>query len=337
MDAFIISKAENIRYLSGFTGGTDAVLLISRESNYLITDSRYIEQAGRESPEWELCLEKPPETKMIEKLGSPYQKIGFEPHAVSYQDYLELTRSLSGELMPLSAVVEDMRKVKEEEELQCLKNAAAAGGQVFSKVCTLIQPGLSERHIAAQIGFYLREYGCDKESFDTISLSGKNAAMPHGMPGDSKLAPGDMLTLDFGGFYQGYAGDMTRTVAVSKADQSLVDRYQAVLEAQKRGVAMVKAGVSCREIDLAVRASLKEYKLDQHFSHGLGHGVGLEIHESPRVSFRSDEILEENMVITIEPGIYIPGWGGIRIEDTVIVKERGCEIITDSDKELLII
>lgn len=337
MDAFIVSKPENIRYLSGFTGGSDAILLISRESNYLVTDSRYIEQAARESPEWEFCLEKPPDTGMIAKLAGSYRKVGFEPHAVTYQEYMMLSKSLPCELYPLTQVVEEMRKVKEEEELQCLRKAAAAGAQVFDQICDLIQPGLSEKHIAAQIGFYLREYGCEKESFDTISLSGQNAAMPHGMPGNDKLTPGDMLTLDFGGFYQGYAGDMTRTVAVSKADQCLVDRYQAVLEAQKKGVNMVKAGVSCRDIDLAVRESLKEHQLDQYFTHGLGHGVGLEIHESPRVSFRSEEILEKNMVITIEPGIYIPGWGGIRIEDTVIVKERGCEIITASDKQLLII
>jgi Xaa-Pro aminopeptidase len=337
LDAVLISKAENIRYLSGFTAGNDAVLLISDEDQFLFTDSRYTQQVQRESPGWELKLEKPPLRRELFNVSQRYAYIGFESQVMSYNDYSQLSHKLSARLIPLPGLVENLRLTKEEEELERLRQAAHTGDLVFDKICGLIQPGISERHIANQIGYCLREYGCDKESFDTISVSGPNAALPHGQPGGRLLQPGDMLTMDYGGFYQGYASDMTRTIAVARAEPLFRDRYEAVLEAQMAGVSMVQAGVSCRAVDQAVRACLSRHGLEEFFIHGTGHGLGLEIHEPPRVSSQSSEILKENMVITIEPGIYISGWGGIRIEDTVIVKQGGCEIITHSDKNLLII
>ncbi len=337
LDAMLVSKPENIRYLSGFTGGSDAVLLLSSQNQYIFTDSRYTEQVQRECPGWDLRLEKPPGREELINLSRMYKHIGFESQFVTHYEHMELNKNLMGQLIPLTGLVEELRLIKDEEELDYLRQAAHIGDRVYDKICSIIRAELSEKHIANQIVYYLKEFGCDKESFDTISVSGVNAALPHGQPGDKLLRPGDMLTLDYGGFLQGYASDMTRTIAVAKADQSLIDKYRAVLEAQITGLNLVKEGVSCKEIDETVRNCLKKYSLDKYFIHGTGHGVGLEIHEAPRVSFSSSEILRKNMVITIEPGIYISGWGGIRIEDTVIVKDGGCEIITHSDKELLII
>lgn len=337
MDAFLVTKAENIHYLSGFTGGSDAKLLISAHKAFILTDSRYFEQVARECPHWELVEEKPPDFKKFIELSSKYKRIAVEGHNITHQFYCELNRRIWSEICSVADVIEDMRIIKDEQELALLRKTASISDEVFDEILKTIQPGISERLIASKIAYLLKIKGCDKESFDTIAVSGENAALPHGHPGDKLLVPGDMITMDYGGFYKGYAGDMTRTVAVSEASQQLRDNYQAVLEAQQLGVSMVKADVSCRDIDQAVRNCLKKYKLDMYFQHGTGHGVGLEIHEQPRVSFSSDTVLAENMVVTVEPGIYIPGWGGIRIEDTVIVKKGGCEIITHSDKSLLIV
>ncbi len=337
LDAMLVSQAENIRYLSGFTAGSDALLLLSYQNQYILTDSRYTEQAGRECANWELILEKPPDHKELKNLSGQYKRIAFESQALSYHQYTQLAGEIPAQLIPVSGLIEELRMIKDEEELELLRKAAKIGDQVFEKICSLIQVGISERDVANQVLYYLRDYGCEKESFDIISVAGLNAALPHGQPGSRLLQAGDMLTLDFGGFYEGYASDMTRTVAIARADHKLRDRYQAVWEAQLNGLNLVKAGESCQAIDQAVRKSLQKYGLDQFFIHGTGHGLGLQIHESPRVSSQSKEILAQNMLITIEPGIYIPAWGGIRIEDTVIVKDGGCEIITHSDKNLLII
>ena len=332
-----MNKAENIRYLSGFSGGSDASLLISSEKNIILTDSRYIEQAKIECPGWEIVQEKPPGMEKLIELSAEFLNIGVEGHSITYQFFSELQKSLQSKILPMINSIEGLRLIKDENELEFLRKTAQISDQVFLDICNIIRPGLSERSIANHIVFLLKEKGCDRESFPTIAVAGENASLPHGQPGDRLLKPADMFTMDYGGFYQGYAGDMTRTVAIGTASKELRDRYQAVLEAQHLGVSMVKACVSCRDIDTAVRECLKKYKLDNYFRHGTGHGVGLEIHEEPRVSPRSETVLAENMIITIEPGIYIPGWGGIRIEDSVIVKNGGCELLTRSNKELIII
>jgi Xaa-Pro aminopeptidase len=337
LDAFLVSKAENIRYLSGFTGGEDARLLLSANQCYIFTDSRYFEQVGRECPDWELIESKTLGNKELPEISSGLRRIGVEGHVITYNSYCELNKSLDNKLVSLTGVVEKLRLVKEHDELQMMREAARIGDEVFTDLGHKIAVGVSEKELASEIAYLLRQKGCEGEAFATIALAGENAALPHGHPGKYKLQPGDMLTMDFGGFYRGYAADMTRTVAIANADKDLQSRYQAVLESQQLGVSMVKAGVTCREIDMAVRNCLGKYGLDKYFQHSTGHGLGLEIHEAPAVSSRSDMVLEENMVITVEPGIYIAGWGGIRIEDTVIVKNGGCEVITHSNKSLLII
>lgn len=227
--------------------------------------------------------------------------------------------------------------VKEPYELKLLRHSARISTEVFAEIKNYIKVGITEKDIANQIVFLLKAKGGSKEAFDTIAVAGENAALPHGQPTNRPLVNGDMLTLDYGGFYQGYAGDMTRTVAIGSANDKLKEYYNKVLEAQKLGVSLVKAGVMAKDIDKAVRDKLNSYDLGSYFAHSTGHGLGLEVHEMPSISYKSDIILQENMVITIEPGIYIKGWGGIRIEDTVIVKADSCEVITHADKELIIL
>ena len=338
LDAFLVSKGENIRYLSGFTGGEDARLLLTPQHRYIFTDSRYFEQTRRECPDWELVESRPPGIEELQKVSSGLNHIGVEGHFISYSSYRQLEQSLPNRLVPLTDVVEKLRQVKDEGELQMMREAARIGDEVFSELCRYkIAPRVSERELASQIVYLLRNKGCDNEAFATIALGGENAALPHGHPGEYRLRARDMLTLDFGGFYSGYAADMTRTVVIGEATPEFQRRYQQLLEAQKMGVSLVKAGAICREIDATVRNCLDDYGLADYFRHSTGHSLGLEIHETPAISSRSDAVLEENMVVTVEPGIYIAGWGGIRIEDTVIVKNGGCEVITHSDKNLLII
>ncbi|MDD2620277.1 MAG: Xaa-Pro peptidase family protein [Syntrophomonadaceae bacterium] len=337
IDALLVSKPENIRYLSGFTGGSDARLLISDRENCILSDNRYWEQVTLECPGWQFWEVKPPGYNELRKLSQPYKRMGVESHYITYQFFMDLQSILDVKIVALSGLIEKLRLCKEESELECLRTAGQIGDAVFKDICGFLKAGQSEMQIANQIVFWLKEKGCNKEAFDTIAVSAENAALPHGQPGKRQIKAGDMLTMDFGGFYQGYAGDMTRTVVFNKPDNHFRENYLKVLEAQQLGVSIIKSGVPCREVDQAVRNCLKKYDLDQYFIHSTGHGLGLEIHEQPRISPVSEILLLENMVVTIEPGIYIPGWGGIRIEDSVIVKSEGCELLTHSDKNLIII
>lgn len=337
LDAFLVTRPENIRYLSGFTGGRDGRLLVTEERCYIFSDARYFEQIAVEAADWELVAGNGIGLDSLVSICDNFKRLGFESHDTSYDFYQQMEQKLPNKLAALTNTIEKFRMIKEETELASLRAAAGAGDTVFQQLCQELQPGLSEQYIANRIGWLLREAGCSKESFDTIAVAGANAALPHGQPGSYRLQSGDMLTLDLGGFYQGYSGDMTRTVVIEKASSKFRDYYLYLLEAQELGVSLVKAGVNCQELDRKVRDCLAKYGLDIYFQHGTGHGLGLEVHEAPRLSSSSQAILEENMVVTVEPGIYIPGWGGIRIEDTVIVKNGGCEVITHSDKGLIII
>lgn len=337
IDALLVTKGENIRYLSGFTGGSDARLLISPTEKYILTDSRYREQVERECPGWQLMEERPPGFKQLQEVSRAYKRLGVEAHAITCSFYLELQKTLKSDLQPLSSLVEALRQVKDESELELIRESARIADAVFKDICLRIKPGVSERDIANEISYLLRQKACEKESFDVIVVSAENAALPHGRPGNRRLIPGDMVTLDFGGFYEGYTADMSRTIALTKASARFRELYQILLAAQEKGIASVRAGQSCREIDRLVREELRAYGAEQYFIHGTGHGLGLEVHEQPRISPLSDAVLEENMVITIEPGIYIKGWGGLRIEDDVIVKDKYAEVITHSDKSLLLL
>ncbi|SHG65936.1 Xaa-Pro aminopeptidase [Thermosyntropha lipolytica DSM 11003] len=338
LNAFLVSKPENIRYLSGFTGGEDAKLLILEDEQYIITDTRYREQAAREAPHFELLLDKFPYLEALNKVRrSCWDRLGIESLHLTYHEYRMLESTLDVDLFPLEYEVEELRMVKEEEELECIREAARIGDMVFEEIVSFLKPGITEKKIADRIAFLLREKGCAKEAFDVIAAAGENASLPHARPGEKAVKPGEMLILDYGGFYEGYAADMTRTVFIGSPSAYFQDAYREVLKAQKIGISVVRAGIKASKVDEAVRDYLKSSGLGDYFVHSTGHGLGLEIHEKPALSPAGDIELKENMVVTIEPGIYIPGKGGIRIEDTVIVKKDGCEIITRTDKELRII
>ncbi|MDD3853217.1 MAG: Xaa-Pro peptidase family protein [Syntrophomonadaceae bacterium] len=336
VDAFIVVKAENIYYLSGFTSGEDALLLITGTDKFILTDARYSEQLKQEAPDWNLLQGKPGSLDELKEVTLDCQRIGIEDSIV-YRQFCELHKQLPNKMTALSGLVEELRIIKDETELDLMRKCASISDIVFSRLLDFIKPGITEIEVANFIANALREGGCQKEAFDTIAVSAENAALPHGKPGKRLLTEGDMLTLDFGGIYAGYCADMTRTVVIESASQRLHSLYEQVFSAQMAGVAAVKPGITAAQVDKIVRDCLAVAGLDKYFVHGTGHGLGLEVHEKPTVSPRGTGYLEENMVITIEPGIYIPGWGGIRIEDSVIVKSGGCEIITCSDKNLILI
>ncbi|MDR1615939.1 MAG: Xaa-Pro peptidase family protein [Syntrophomonadaceae bacterium] len=337
IDALLVTKPENIFYLTGFTGGADGRVLVTENGLFLSTDRRYEQQAHLECPKTEIIIESAGGYKLLAHKYERLKKLGMESHHITWQDYLGLKKIFTGALIPCAGVVETLRIIKDEEELNLLRRSAAVNDEVFSTVLNEIKPGASETDIAAMINHQYRLKGCNKEAFDIIALAGKNTALPHGRSGASLLKSGDMITIDMGVFYEHYVSDMTRTFALGAAGEKFEKLYNILREVQQMGIALVKPGVVCKEIDAAIRAFLKKHNLADFFAHSTGHGIGLEIHEEPVVSLSGGVVLQKNMVITVEPGIYIPGWGGIRIEDSVIVKENGCEVITKSPKEFIII
>ncbi|MGI6435100.1 MAG: M24 family metallopeptidase [Syntrophomonadaceae bacterium] len=332
LQGILITAPANIRYLSGFTAGADARLLLTLEQQFIFTDSRYREQAALECPDWNYQEEKASALEKMTQVVQGFKKVGFESLHTSYAFYQRLAQSMPLAWEPVLDLVETQRLVKTPAELDKLKRAAQIGDETFTAVLPMIEAGVEEKSLADTIVYLLRQKGCEKEAFDAIVVSGENAALPHGRPGSRRFRPGDMVTMDFGGIFDGYVGDMTRTVAVKPATKRFREIYRAVMEAQQTGLDIIRAGVSCRQVDEAVRKCLQVRGLDQYFTHGTGHGVGLDIHEGPRLAASSLETLQENMVVTVEPGVYIPGWGGVRIEDTVIVTRSGVEIITHSSK-----
>jgi Xaa-Pro aminopeptidase len=336
-DAFLVAKPANIRYLSGFTSGEDAYLLVDGDGPTLVSDARYSSQAALECPD---CVYEEHGGDPLDRVcafGIKYKRLALEAAVISQREYARLEAKLGARLLPVENWVEDLRLVKNEAECERLRRAAALSGAVFAGLLEALQPGMRERDIAARLEYELKLAGAEALAFPTIAAAGANAALPHAKPGEYRIRPGDMLTVDWGGKVDGYVSDMTRTVAVVSASQRFKDEYARVLEAQEIGLSAVRAGVRTDEVDAKVRKALARYGLAAYFAHGTGHGIGLEIHEAPSVSPRSSVFLTRNMVITIEPGIYIPGYGGIRIEDSVIVTPQGAELITPVDKAFTII
>lgn len=331
-DGLLVTDPANIFYLSGFSG--DGTLLVTENQQYLITDPRFTEQAGQESPEF--VIQGLPTDGWV-SLTQNLNRVGFESGYVTYRGFQTWFKTLGDKLFPCNPLVEQLRLIKEETELEKIRTAVRIGDDVFQDILPEIRPGTSERHLGMMIDHRLRVRGCEKEAFDTIVVSGKRSSLPHGRPSDKILEVGDVVTFDFGGLYQAYAGDMTRTVVVGKSCSRSRDIYSRVLEAQMTGVVAIAPGKSCREVDLAVRGIFERNNLDQYFAHSTGHGVGLGVHEAPSVSRRNDTVLQEGMVITVEPGLYIPGWGGVRIEDVVLVKGNGHEVLTSTAKDLMVI
>ena len=337
LDGVVVSKLENLHYFSGFTGD-DSMLVIGMNTAQLVTDFRYVEQAAREAPDFQI---KKQEKGLLRRVAeviheNGLSRVGFEGGSLCYDWHRKIARQLHDVDFSHSVRLDDLRQVKSEEELSCIRRAMEIGDEAFAYILTYIRPGLSELDVAAALENCMRQQGSLCPSFATIVASGKRGSLPHGTATEKLINVGEFVTMDYGAVYKGYHSDMTRTVCVGRADEKQRHVYSTVLKAQELGVGLVQPGASGKEVDRRVRQQIAEAGYGRYFGHGLGHSVGLEIHEEPRLSPSSTcEALAENMLVTVEPGIYIPDWGGVRIEDTVVVKEGGCEILTHSPKELL--
>ena len=338
LEGILIFSAENIRYLTGFTG-TEGFLLAVGDENILMVDGRYIIQAQEEAKECRiLLLEKGIEgvAAYISSLG--LKQVGFEAEGVSVALFDKLRhRMREVELVPVGEELERLRGVKTKEEIFWIKGAIKIAEGAWEKILEMVKPGTREDELALEFEYMMKKRGSEGIAFDLIVASGPRSALPHARPSSRKLEVGDLVLFDFGSRYRGYSSDETCTLILGSATQQQKRIYQIVKEAHDKALERVKPGVRLAEIDAAARRHISEAGHGKHFGHGTGHGVGMAVHEWPVVGKDSQDIAEEGMVFTIEPGIYIPGWGGIRIEDMVLVTSGGCEILTDIPKDLIII
>lgn len=338
IDGFLITSTYNRRFMTNFTGSAGVVLISQKEAKF-ITDFRYVEQAGKQAPDYEIVQHK---GTIIEEVGKQAEamnisKLGFEQEHLTYATYKAYEMAIDGQLLPVSGVIENLRLIKTSSEIKILKEAAAIADAAFTHILDFLRPGISELDVSNELEFFMRKQGATSSSFDIIVASGIRSALPHGVATDKIIEKGDFVTLDYGAYYNGYVSDITRTLAVGKPSEELINIYDIVLEAQLRGMAGIKPGMTGREADALTRNLIEEKGYGQYFGHSTGHGIGLEVHEGPALSFRSDIILEPGMAVTVEPGIYLPGVGGVRIEDDTIVTIEGNEALTHSTKELIIL
>ncbi len=337
VDGFLVSDLKNVRYLSGFSGSSGC-LLISPKEKIFFTDFRYEEQAKKEVRGFDILIEKEERPKLvIKKAKSMGIKIlGFET-TVSYAFYRSLLKK-GVRVKAVSNVVEDMRKIKDREELKFISQAVERAQRAFIGIKPYIKKGVSEKRIATRLEENLKKAGCGPLPFDIIVASGPNSAMPHAKPTDKKINAGDLVVVDWGGEAGGYFSDMTRTFVMRGRDTSKQQEiYETVLRANLKAIGIVKEGIHARVVDKTAREVIRKEGFGDFFGHGTGHGVGLDIHELPRISRLGREYLKAGMVLTIEPGIYLPGLGGARIEDMVVAEKRGRSILTSIPKGLEII
>ncbi len=342
LDAIVSSDGYNMRYISGFSGAT-GFMFISKKRSVIITDSRYTIQAKEEAPDFEVIeiSIKRNYSVVLEELckEDKCKAIGFDNKSISYSEYKLLKTAFpeSVKLVELGNDLEDLREVKSDKEIEYIREAERIGDIAFEKILNIIKPGMTELQVAANLEFIMKEEGAENLSFETIVASGINSSKPHAAPGTKLIEPGDFVTMDFGCMYKGYCSDMTRTVVIGKANDKQKEIFSIVLEAQKRALEGIKAGEECKVIDALARDYIASKGYGECFGHGLGHSVGLFIHETPALSPSSKAVLKSNMLETVEPGIYVEGFGGVRIEDLVVVTETGIINLTSSPKELIII
>lgn len=340
LEAFLVSEIANVRWASGFSGSAGWVLLKGNDAVFL-TDSRYTIQAGEEVRGMPVFTFANPVTSVqflkehVGKMG--IGKLGFESETVTYATFEDWSKAWSGvELVPAKNLVSPLRMVKSAEEVEGIRRACKLADACFEHVCRMIQPGISEYDIALDIEFFFRRQGAQL-AFEPIVVSGERSARPHGHASEKKLEVGDFVTLDFGAQVDGLCSDMTRTVVVGEATDRHREVYNQVLKAETSCIEMMKAGLEAKAVDAHARKVLDEKGLAQYFGHGLGHGLGSVVHDSGRMSPTSDDVLAKGQVWTVEPGVYIEGFGGVRIEDDVLVTENGVEVLTHSPKELLVL
>ena len=333
-DGVLLNKPANRFYAAGFTGSAGTVI-ITPDQQYLVTDFRYKRQAEEQSPSFTyLQIDKHESAlKHIHSLG--LQRVGIEEESVSVMLAEEYRKAIPGiELVPMQQYMTIIRSVKEPEELALIRQAANVADEGWAMIQDRIRPGVSEKDLALELEFHMRRRGADGVSFQFIVASGIRSALPHGIASDKLIEAGDFLIFDFGNLVGGYCSDMTRTLVVGTADEQQQEVYQTVLQAQQTALAAVKPGITGQELDAIARNIIETAGYGPYFGHGLGHGVGIEIHELPHINHLGTVPLRPGMVITIEPGIYLPDRGGVRIEDLVVVTETGYEVLSHSSKAL---
>ena len=345
IDGLLVVKREdltrqNALYISGFSGST-ANIVITPRHRVLLTDDRYVEQAADECPCFDVIKHERPFTKKLKEviLELGIKKLGYETNGLTVDLLEEIRNALSPEvqLIPTKGLIEGLRARKDPEEIDLLRKAAAITDDAFEHIKQYIKPGVSERELALELEFFMRQHGAMKTAFDIILVSGPRTTLQHGQPSDRKIEPGDFVLIDFGAVYQHYCSDMTRTLVVGRLSKEQEKVYNAVKCAQEKSLELLRAGAKGAEAARAARAIIEEAGYGDYTGHGLGHGVGLEVHEEPYIRGSGDLILEEGHVVTAEPGIYIQGWGGVRIEDTVVIRKDGCERLTRSSKDLVVL
>jgi len=338
LDGFVVTHPANLRYLCGYTG-SNGLLLFLGESRVFFTDRRYAQQSHDEVKDARIVIAKGPllndAAKLFGRLRSPH--VGFEADHTTVVAAADLRRLGRKKIVwkPTSGLLMRQRIRKDADELRIIQQAVKMGAAVYEQALQAIRPGIRESEVAGRLEFAAREAGADGMSFDTIVAAGKRSALPHGRASNQPIPRRGFVVVDSGVVLNGYCSDMTRTVHVGSASVEERRWYQSVLAAQLAGIASVRPGTTGGAVDHAAREVLRKAKLDKFFTHSTGHGVGLEIHEPPRLGKQQEERLEPGMVITVEPGIYVPGKGGIRIEDMVVVTARGCQVLTPVTKELI--
>jgi Xaa-Pro aminopeptidase len=338
-DAALVTAAPNVRYLTGLASSNAALLLPASGQGVLATDSRYALAAQRDCPDLELITERFVEPRLAaEMTRRAMRTVAFEAHEMTVERHAELAAKVDGvTLVPFGKAIEELRMVKDPSELELLATACRITCQAIADVFVLIRPGLTERKLAAALDARMAGLGADGPAFDTIVASGPNGAIPHHLPTDRPVRRGDLITMDFGAGYAGYHADMTRTVALGEPAGWQREIYELVAAAQRAGIEAARPGADVAEVDAAARDLIRDAGHGEHFGHGLGHGVGLEVHEAPTIGYSRTGKLADRVPVTIEPGVYLPGRGGVRIEDVLVVGASGAGLLTTTTRELLVL
>ncbi|HEX9656099.1 MAG TPA: Xaa-Pro peptidase family protein [Bacteroidota bacterium] len=339
LDALLVTSLRNIRYLTGFTG-SNALCIVTTKGQYFVTDPRYAIQSRAEVRGWKrfITADSLAGEAVRQKLLARCRRLGFESSHLDYARYRSYKRQFGEQaLIATEGIVEQLGIAKSVSEIARIRSAVAITERVFKEILKLIRPGVSELDLSAEISYRQRRYGAEKDAFDPIVASGIRSALPHARASRKKVKAGEGIILDFGCVVEGYHSDLTRTVFVENVSRKMKEIYNLVRKAQEHAIHATRSNMEARELDAVARETINNGGWGRHFVHSLGHGLGLDVHEAPRVSLLSRDTLVQGCVITIEPGVYVPNLGGVRIEDDVVVTKRGCDVLTRSSKELIIL
>lgn len=339
LDALLIPSPPHVRYLTNFSG-SNALCLVRRDDQIFLTDGRYALQSREEVQAFKIIITQRNlwEELARRKLLGRGERIGLETEWITAQQFERVKKLFPRvKFVPASSLLDELMAVKGEDEIRLIEQAVRITDRVFDAIVKMIRPGMKELDVAAEISYLHRKFGAEADAFEPIVASGVRGALPHARATEKEIRSGEMVTLDFGCRYHGYHSDLTRTIAVGRPGKELQSIYTVVLKAQRDAIAFARAGVSARALDAVARRRIKNAGFGRYFNHSLGHGLGLQLHESPRISRQSDAKLVAGNVITIEPGVYLPEQGGVRIEDDVVIEDESCRVITRASKELLIV